>query len=119
MNTLPRKSNFPSPLIVLRVVASFPLVLVFLLLQRHHDHVVGYYNSSPLQRDTAIAGRQAGCVFVLKGRPGRQEMGRRPATGDLFHLARALVGKVSFREHAYTTSEQVPITSRTVNYPFT
>ena len=47
MNTLPRKSNFPSPLIVLRVVAAFPLVLVFLLLQRHHDHVVGYYNNSP------------------------------------------------------------------------
>ena len=54
MNTLPRNSNFPSPLIVLTVVASFLLVLVFMLLQRHLDHVAGYCNRSHLQRDTAI-----------------------------------------------------------------
>ena len=55
MNTLPRNSNFLNPPIVLTVVASFPLVLVFLLLQRHPDHVAGYYNCSPLQRETAIS----------------------------------------------------------------
>ena len=55
MNTLPRNSNFLNPPIVLTVVASFPLVLDFLLLQRHPDHVAGYYNCFPLQRETAIA----------------------------------------------------------------
>ena len=54
MNTIPRYSNFFNPPIVLTVVASFSLVLVFLLLQGHPVHVAGYYNCSPLQRDTAL-----------------------------------------------------------------
>ena len=56
MNTLPRNSNFLNPPIVLTVVASFPLVLVFVPLQRDPDHVAGYYNCSPCQRETAIMG---------------------------------------------------------------
>ena len=62
MNTLPRYSNFLNPPIVLTVVASFSLVLVFLLLQRHPVHVAGYYNCSPLQRDTAMV------IIVLAGK---------------------------------------------------